>query len=71
MLLVYSADDSGFDELKAHMGAGARRLRALRGFGLAILEKADHNLTQRAPRARLTELTLHLLNEGAPPRVGP
>ena len=71
VLLVYSADDSGFDELKAHMGAGARRLRALRGFGLAILEKADHNLTQRAPRARLTELTLHLLNEGAPPRVGP
>jgi pimeloyl-ACP methyl ester carboxylesterase len=71
VLLVYSADDSGFDELKAHMGAGARRLRKLRGFGLAILEKADHNLTQRAPRARLNELVLALLNEAAPPRVGP
>ena len=71
VLLVYSDDDSGFDELKAHMGAGARRLRSLRGFGLAILEKADHNLTQRAPRARLNDLTLALLNEHDAPRTAP
>lgn len=56
LLLVYSADDGGLDELALHMGAGGRRLRALQGVEIAIIEGADHNLSQQAAREKLFEL---------------
>jgi len=43
--LVYSAEDSGLDEIAAHAGVRARKLRRLPGFSLHIIDDADHNLT--------------------------
>ncbi len=70
ILLVYSADDGGLDELALHGGAGGRRFRRLRGVELARIGDADHNLTQRAARAQFLALVLPFLRQLDPtPRI--
>ncbi len=53
VLLVYSADDGGLDELALHFGSGGHRLRSMSGVEIDMIENADHNLTQRAARSKL------------------
>lgn len=43
--MIYSAEDGGLDEIAAHAGWHARRLRRLPGFSFRILDDADHNIT--------------------------
>jgi pimeloyl-ACP methyl ester carboxylesterase len=46
VLLVYSAEDGGLDEIAKHAGSNARKIRQLSNVHYHILEGADHNLTQ-------------------------
>ncbi|GGH10181.1 hypothetical protein GCM10007036_06560 [Alsobacter metallidurans] len=50
VLLVYSEDDGGRDELARHIGPGGREAEALPGLSLRIIPGADHNLTPRHAR---------------------
>ena len=50
VLLVYSEDDGGRDELARHMGPDGRDAARLPGLSLRILPGADHNLTTRRAR---------------------
>jgi pimeloyl-ACP methyl ester carboxylesterase len=45
VLLVYSAEDSGLDELALYGGRGGRNIARLPNVELRIIEHADHNLT--------------------------
>lgn len=56
ILLVYSDNDGGIDELARHLGAGGKGLAAYRGARLEILRGGDHNLTPYSARARAGEL---------------
>ncbi len=61
LLLVYADSDGGVDELTRHFGAGGRDLAKFPGASLAFIANADHNLTPRAARDRLTALTADFL----------
>ncbi|WP_406856371.1 alpha/beta fold hydrolase [Alsobacter sp. KACC 23698] len=50
VLLVYSEDDGGRDELARHMGPNGRDAARLPGLSLRIIAGADHNLTTRRAR---------------------
>jgi pimeloyl-ACP methyl ester carboxylesterase len=69
VLLVYSVDDGGIDELAIHFGAGGKRLRGLPGIEIAMIENADHNLTQRAARTTLFGLIEGFMGLHAAPDV--
>jgi cephalosporin-C deacetylase-like acetyl esterase len=61
VLLVYSADDAGLDEIAAHAGAYAKRLRRLPGFSIRVLADSDHNITaQHAFEAYARLLEAHI-----------
>jgi pimeloyl-ACP methyl ester carboxylesterase len=46
-LLLYSAQDGGLDQLEAHLGRGARKLKGRTNVRIVLLEGADHTLTAR------------------------
>ena len=56
VLLVYSAEDGGVDELTLHMGAGGNHLKQWPGMSLEIIEAADHNITPQWARDLLCAL---------------
>ena len=56
ILLVYSAEDGGLDELAHYMGAGGRLAAKLPGVSIEMLDGADHNLTPRWSRLRFFEI---------------
>jgi len=45
VLLVYSAEDGGLDELSAHTGPNARKARRLKNVEMQVIKNADHNMT--------------------------
>jgi len=45
VLLVYSSEDGGLDELFLHAGAAARKLRKFSNVRIHTIDGADHNLT--------------------------
>jgi pimeloyl-ACP methyl ester carboxylesterase len=47
VLLVYSAEDGGLDELALYGGRGGRRITKLPHIDLQIINNVDHNLTPR------------------------
>jgi pimeloyl-ACP methyl ester carboxylesterase len=49
VLLVYSAEDGGLDEIALHGGRNAKKIRKLPNVQFRIIEGADHNIT--APSA--------------------
>jgi len=49
VLLVYSAEDGGLDEIALHGGRNARKIRKLPNVQFRIIDGADHNIT--APSA--------------------
>lgn len=53
VLLVYSAQDGGLDELDAHLGAQGKKLDGKGDVTIELFEGADHTLTPRWARARL------------------
>jgi alpha/beta superfamily hydrolase len=59
--MIYSAEDGGLDEIAAHAGWHARRLRRLPGFTFHILDDADHNISaEHAFEAYAQLLEAHL-----------
>jgi pimeloyl-ACP methyl ester carboxylesterase len=52
VLLVYSAEDSGLDELALYGGRGGAHIAKLPNVDLQIIEHADHNLTPHWARER-------------------
>jgi pimeloyl-ACP methyl ester carboxylesterase len=52
VLLIYSAEDVGLDELTLHCGTKARKITSQPGIELRILDGADHNITPRWARER-------------------
>ena len=56
ILLVYSAEDGGLDELAHYMGAGGKQAAKMPGVSISILDGADHNLTPHWSRIRFFEL---------------
>ncbi|MBL8587253.1 MAG: hypothetical protein JNK46_01860, partial [Methylobacteriaceae bacterium] len=64
VMLVYSEEDGGLDELAAHLGEGGRAFLRLPHTRLEILADADHNLTSQAARDRMGELLAAFLREG-------
>lgn len=45
VLLVYSAEDAGLDEIVSHAGANGRKVANLPNVTIKIIEGADHNMT--------------------------
>jgi pimeloyl-ACP methyl ester carboxylesterase len=56
VLLVYSGEDGGRDEIDLQLGRNARKMRGRSGFRMEIVEGADHIFTSRSTRERLTSL---------------
>jgi pimeloyl-ACP methyl ester carboxylesterase len=52
VLLVYSAEDGGLDEVAVHAGAGGRKLRKLPNIEFRTVDGADHNMTSSSAQER-------------------
>jgi pimeloyl-ACP methyl ester carboxylesterase len=63
VLLVYSPQDPGLDELHLRTGPNARKLTRLPGVDIRFIEGADHNLTPLWARRRYEKLLLDYLND--------
>lgn len=61
VLLVYSHADGGLDEMEAHLGKDARKLRGLSSVRTTIIHGADHTFTSRTARAELRGLVVDQL----------
>jgi hypothetical protein len=66
VLLVYSSEDGGLDELAQHMGAGGRLATRLPGTTMTLIHGADHNLTPRWARERFFDILATYLTQGVP-----
>jgi pimeloyl-ACP methyl ester carboxylesterase len=56
--LVYSADDGGLDELATYFGADGRALSNYPNASISMIANADHNITPKPARERLTALLI-------------
>lgn len=62
ILLIYSADDGGLNEMEAHLGANASALRTHDNFSIKIVDGADHTFTPLWAQRRLFDLvTQHIV----------
>lgn len=62
VLMLFSANDGGLDEVETHLGESAARLRGLEHFGFQVVEGADHTFTPMWAQRRLSDLlTQHVL----------
>jgi hypothetical protein len=66
VLLVYSSEDGGLDELAQHMGVGGRLATRLPGTTMALIPGADHNLTPRWARDQFFDLLSAYLTKVSP-----
>ena len=67
VLLVYSAEDCGVDEIALHMGPQGKFLKRIQGMEITLIEAADHNFTPRWARERLLQLLADFLD----PKIKP
>lgn len=65
VLLVYSAQDGGLDELATYAGPNGRRIRKLGNIEIKVIEGADHNLTQHWSQQHYAELLEKFLLKNA------
>jgi pimeloyl-ACP methyl ester carboxylesterase len=65
VMLVYSAEDGGLDEIFLHAGRNARKITRLGNVQLRILDGADHNLTPRNARDDYFSLLEGFLQSGS------
>ncbi|MBK9082387.1 MAG: alpha/beta fold hydrolase [Rhizobiales bacterium] len=65
VLLIYSDNDGGLDELAAHLGPNGARLARLPGMRVELLPDADHNLTSPDMQARLLQTLIAFLDAPA------
>lgn len=63
MLLIYSQEDPGLDELTLHAGEDARLLRSYRNFRFELIDGPDHTFTPVWSQRRLTEMIAAYLEE--------
>ncbi len=61
ILIIYSDDDNGLDELFIHVGKNASLLKRHRGIKLCLLKNADHNLTAKSAQKQVQERFLEFL----------
>ena len=64
VLMLFSEEDGGIDEMELHLGPGARRMQGQPRFSLRFIERADHTFTTASAQRRLRELVAgHLLRK--------
>ena len=63
VLLVYSYDDAGLDEIAVHAGLHANRLTKLPNVKFHMLDGADHNLTPAWTREKYADLLEEFLTD--------
>lgn len=56
VLLIYSAQDGGLDELATYAGPQGKRIRNIENLEIKVIDGADHNLTQHWSQLRYAEL---------------
>ncbi|KAF1044800.1 alpha/beta fold hydrolase [Xylophilus sp.] len=56
VMLIFSADDGGLDEVDTHLGPGARRLPRSPHFTIQIVDGADHTFTPHWSQRRLCDM---------------
>jgi alpha-beta hydrolase superfamily lysophospholipase len=56
VLMLFSAEDGGIDEMESHLGPAAAVMRDARAFRLAFIERADHTFTTTSAQKRLSDL---------------
>lgn len=65
VLLVYSSEDSGLDELFLHTGSAAKKLRKFSNVRLHTIDGADHNLTPAWSREIYAKVLDDYLSQGS------
>jgi alpha-beta hydrolase superfamily lysophospholipase len=64
VLMLFSAEDGGIDEMESHLGPAAAIMRRARRFRLAFIERADHTFTTTSAQRRLRDvIAAHLVRE--------
>jgi pimeloyl-ACP methyl ester carboxylesterase len=63
MLLIYSQEDPGLDELALHVGPDAQLLRPYRNFRFELIDGPDHTFTPVWSQRRLEEIITAYLVE--------
>ncbi len=61
VLLVYSAEDGGLDEVAMHAGPGGKKLRKLPNIEFRMVDGADHNMTSTSAQERYAQILQEFL----------